>query len=1195
METLKQVFANLNSSDKDIFTGEFSDLILDWFTNSKLSIVTFEQKFYEPLFNSWKQESYLGQRIASSSSLQAAYHQLAAILYLTYQTKNQVFFDQLFKQLFTEKSYSEERSLIYESIRSCTSLVRGLPNNSSLRSSVELSRMLLRAYHALCIRKDQNISTPYNIASSFVYEKRELTPLDINDYLIFLENVRAHGTPYIFLRIGSELLTHEHIHLKSCVKFYNQTHQPTLSTETCIQLSNFLTFKQLPIFLRTDWKQRKKLKANNIENFETFLTYSRQNWEEMLIAISYFLNYEYLHDEVKGIWASALSELLRGVQPRREWMLSFLRATHKVDSFIMQHLVIPLFTNIADKLEYTDDLVYEFEQMLFQPKYYGEIICRPEGIQILRQLATRIDNIDLKALFLNRLNPCRIHSQSDTLIWYELERDNNDKKHSYFRNLLNDLSLIIPAALTNVKRPNIYNEDGGTLFHMNVNGEDVQIDFPVQDINQVLRKQQTGYRLIIIPIRQLTLRTQYTDGKTYTIGSLAFMAESEYQYFVNTYLAVRFPNLLSLDLYALLNFDNQNKIPFHQLKEQVLQRVEPTNSNRFLSDVNWGWFKERYINGLNSRESWYRIMDFLISTPASKSPTIKWLTEAKRHVTQFGEERFFQELRVLMTDSGKEEFWYLDVNRNTIKAFIWLCVHYTTENSLQIVRMIVEEAYTKISGIGPRCTSLGNLGLDSLARSGKLAAFGVLCLMKTKSRYNRFTVQIEKAIALFIANSNVDEELLSDQSIPVYSFSAQSRKTIFLEDYRLELSVRGMKLYKEWYDLSGKKLKTTPKLKLDLREIDAEVKQVHGVLSDIQKRLRTYWLNDRRWKGADWKTYLYSHPLVRPVITHMIWRNQTTQQDFVIEDAGLFSLSGEPVALQDDDIVLLWHPLLSDRQTIQQWQQLFWQREILQPERQAFREFYPFSETEANLVSTMRFSGHFLQVNKLMAIANNLGWTFTYVHEGASWPRRYVKALDITAHLICDYDRNDLYIPTKELVFTRGNTVKLDESRSAWNQVQIRDLPPTALSELCRDIDLFIASTSIADDSVLSGSRSDLGAYRISYQSGLFSENASGKIRQQILTWLLPELGLQNVSFQGNYLCFNGKLNAYRINLGSGFAQIKDSGKHINLLPSQNAKPSSKIQLPIEDDPTLTIIIAKTLFLYNDSSIKDESIKSQLT
>ena len=94
---------------------------------------------------------------------------------------------------------------------------------------------------------------------------------------------------------------------------------------------------------------------------------------------------------------------------------------------------------------------------------------------------------------------------------------------------------------------------------------------------------------------------------------------------------------------------------------------------------------------------------------------------------------------------------------------------------------------------------------------------------------------------------------------------------------------------------------------------------------------------------------------------------------------------------------------------------------------------------------------------------------------------------------------------------------------------------------------------------------------------------------------MAPSIGI-NATFEKNYLVVQGKLNKYRINLGSGFAQLANSQKHINLLPDiQPVKKSKKVHFPIQNDETLYIILAKAKFLVNDDKIDDPKFKKAIT
>jgi len=307
-------------------------------------------------------------------------------------------------------------------------------------------------------------------------------------------------------------------------------------------------------------------------------------------------------------------------------------------------------------------------------------------------------------------------------------------------------------------------------------------------------------------------------------------------------------------------------------------------------------------------------------------------------------------------------------------------------------------------------------------------------------------------------------------------------------------------------------------------------------------------------------------------------------------DNKLFDFNNNIITPNKDDIITLWHPISETYDEIVNWQKFVIDYKINQSERQVFREFYPFTKNELKLDITPRFNHHFLNVNKLMAIANASGWVFTYVHEDVNWPRTFIKALNITAHLKCDYNRNDFAIPTKGFFITQDDTRKISFS-TKFNNLTFDKIPQKTLSEICRDVDLFIATTSVAHDIELSKKTELLQHYREDFSVGKFSDNAQAKIRKQIIHLIGDKIGLQLFGFEKNYLLITGKWNTYSINLGSGFAQLKDTKRHIPVIPevAKIKKTVNKI-IPIIDDETLYIILAKAIFLQNEEKINDNKI-----
>jgi len=622
-------------------------------------------------------------------------------------------------------------------------------------------------------------------------------------------------------------------------------------------------------------------------------------------------------------------------------------------------------------------------------------------------------------------------------------------------------------------------------------------------------------------------------------------------------------------------------------KEKENNKDKNADRNVFLSDVNWEWFKVKYVDELNSKDNWYDIMHVICQCPKGKEPSSAWLSQLRAEIEKLGTEKCFNELQVLVSESLKEESWFFGTYTQALRGIIWSCAYIDPNDvSLSILKTIAEYAYTKVRGSGPRSAAVGNLVLNALVATQKEEAFGVLNIMKDKTKYNSFAIALDKSIDKFKENSTIPEQLLADRAIPVLGFK-EGKRIFGIGDYKLIITFQKRKLVKKYEDKEGCEVKKMPmeqseELAKTLKEITEEIKKINSVFSDLGKRIKTYWLYDRVWSFSDWDKYIKSHDLIYPHIEGLVWTNKTQQSDFIVLGNQLLDADGKPTASNPEDEICLWHPVMNDEGNISKWQNYLWENNIVQSQRQVFRESYPFSNTELELLRTPRFAHHFLEVQKLMALANKTGWIFTYMHIGWNWPRIYLKPLNITAHLTCDYDHSSYAIPTKELYFTQGNSTKIEtwEIDRLPEKIKLSEVPLVTLSELCRDIDLFIATTSIANNVELSKRRQQYDNYRLEYEKGLFSEDANAKVRKQIIEKLIPVLKLNIEKFEGNFLIIKGKTNNYKINLNSGFAQAGETHKHLNLIPDvKKLKSDKKVRLPIEDDETLYIILAKILYL----------------
>ena len=158
-------------------------------------------------------------------------------------------------------------------------------------------------------------------------------------------------------------------------------------------------------------------------------------------------------------------------------------------------------------------------------------------------------------------------------------------------------------------------------------------------------------------------------------------------------------------------------------------------------------------------------------------------------------------------------------------------------------------------------------------------------------------------------------------------------------------------------------------------------------------------------------------------------------------------------------------------------------------------------------------------------------------------------------------------------------------------------VPRVVLSEVMRDVDLFVGVCSVGNDP----SWQDNGAERHAgywqhYSFGDLSETA--KTRGAVLERLLPRLAIAGrSSIDGKFLVVRGDLRTYKIHLGSGNILMEPNDQYLCIVPGRgkHAGPNAEgIFLPFEGDSMLSIILSKALLLANDKTIKDPTITRQI-
>lgn len=363
----------------------------------------------------------------------------------------------------------------------------------------------------------------------------------------------------------------------------------------------------------------------------------------------------------------------------------------------------------------------------------------------------------------------------------------------------------------------------------------------------------------------------------------------------------------------------------------------------------------------------------------------------------------------------------------------------------------------------------------------------------------------------------------------------------------------------------GKQLKTLPsKAKKDPYVLR---------LADMKKQLTEQYRRTRRMleqameDGATFSLAelwdLSKNPVVRPMLSKLVFRSEETLGFFNGEN--VVDLCGDVLA-DENAVLTVAHPF--HLYTSGQWpafQKYLFDRQIIQPFRQVFRELYVKTADELGGFHSLRYTGNQIQPKKAAACLKERRWVADV--EAGLQKVYYKENIVATIFAMADwFTPADIEAPTLEYVafFHRktGEALKID------------DIPEVIFSEVMRDVDMAVS---------------------VAHAGGVDPETSHSTVemRAAILSFTLPLLRLNNVRVEGNHALVEGKLARYSIHLGSGVVH-QIGGTMLSVLPV-HSQHRGRIFLPfVDEDPKTAEIISKVILFSEDHKLKDPTILSQI-
>lgn len=402
---------------------------------------------------------------------------------------------------------------------------------------------------------------------------------------------------------------------------------------------------------------------------------------------------------------------------------------------------------------------------------------------------------------------------------------------------------------------------------------------------------------------------------------------------------------------------------------------------------------------------------------------------------------------------------------------------------------------------------------------------------------------------------------------------------------RISVDGKGKPCIEYRNDKDGKLLKSAPAaLKKD--ESAAEMQETYKRLKTQHERTRAM-LESFMAEGvripAEELAALLGNPVVSPMLAALLFTRDGSGSGagaaapltgfLAVRDGGcvLVSWDGTETAVGADSPLRVAHPSDLFREGHwHDWQQYIFDRQLVQPFKQVFRELYVKLDEELDKDRTYMFAGNQIQPRKAAATLRSRRWIAGY-EEGL---QKVFYKQNLIAEIYAQADwfsPADAECPAVEFVsFARRLYKPGDEE----HPLRIRDIPDILYSEIMRDVDLAVS---------------------VAHAGGVDPEasHSTMEMRRAVCEFSLGLFKIGNVRFEGNFALISGSRAEYSVHLGTGLVR-KLAGSAINVV-AVHSQQRGRLFLPFADeDPKTAEILSKVILFARDEKIKDPYILEQI-
>jgi Domain of unknown function (DUF4132) len=586
-----------------------------------------------------------------------------------------------------------------------------------------------------------------------------------------------------------------------------------------------------------------------------------------------------------------------------------------------------------------------------------------------------------------------------------------------------------------------------------------------------------------------------------------------------------------------------------------------------------------------------------------RAPTAEWARTMATHLEGLGRDRVGGELarwlhRVPNSKPGM--LVRTSLNRELMRGLLWTCREIAIPEIAQAVQHATKYFYKNNS-------PLAEAGVAVLYRTGTGAAAAALAAIAATLHRESQQKFVELALSRVTESAGVGPDEFAAESIPTFGFTQAGRWKEQLGNVKVCMEIRPTRAVDMvWSRADGTELKSIPAaIKREFGEriesLKTTAKGIKEALAGVSVRLEGSWLTQGKFQWENLRGQLIDHVIGGVVGSALIWdvESDSKRKAALWRRDRLVDVRGRRVSTAGDATVRLWHPLDAPVDEVLAWRELLMSNEILQPFKQAYREVYVLTDAERRTRTySNRFAAHILRQAQFRQLAKTRGWKVglmgpwdggDHQHAEKKLPRWNLRAQFWVNLAGNDMQTGYTYVATDQVRFYRLNATDNDEP------LTLDQVPPLVLSEVMRDVDLFVGVASVGNDPNWADGGPG-GRYRDYWQSYSFGElSATAQTRRALLEKLIPRLTIAGrCKLADRFLVVRGDIRTYKIHLGSGNILMAPNDQYLCIVAKQTVAGGDRVFLPFEGDGTLSVILSKAFLLAADTQITDPTITSQL-